>query len=451
MMKMKGRSNMRKSFGTIAMAIALCGFASLASAQTGSIQSKQLPISALQKFTPRTAHSADPSFTAGRVKYSPNGTKITAATSLATSGLPGVDSLTNWSDQFTEPGFDFNGNPQSVWPYTMVGNPPESNQSTTFRAPVVPVTVNLLAPDGTVAVFEGHPLSFVPTPAIVSAMVGSPVFQSWFYTSGVGQFNDQQMRAEFANRLHGNAWHNLLAPVVRTPRTMNIPFGFWYFFFDANNVPVAAAVDANTFGNLFFPATSPVDNSTPIGAAELSHDITTKDISTFAFNNVYLYQGVINNCCILGYHTYDFEPGNGENGIFAHLFVLNYSSWVSPGLFFFGVQDVTPLSHEMSETFNDPFVDNATPWYESVDPFLGSGLCQDNLETGDVIEVLTANPVAQVPMNGRTYHPQNVALFPWFAGQSPSPAHLGAYSFPDETTLPALSPGNLLPGCVPGP
>ena len=439
---------MRKSFGAIAMCLVVCGFASLASAQTGSIASKKLPISTLRKFNPKTEHSADPSFTSGKVKYLPNGTKITSA---ATTGLPGVDSLANWSDQFTAAGFDFFGNPQSVWPYTMVGTPPESGQTTIFQAPIVPVTVDLLAADGTVAIFNGQPLTFAPSPAIITAMVKSPVFQPWSYTSGNGQFNDQQMRAQFADRVAGNSWHNLLSPSVKTARRMQIPFGFWFFFTDANNVPIAAAVDENTFGSLFFPATFPVDSSTPIGAAEVAHDISTKTISTFAFNNVYLYNTDISNCCILGYHTYDFEPGNGEHGIQEHRFVLNYASWVSPGLFSFGFEDITPFSHEVSELFNDPFVNNQTPWWEEVDPSFGFGICQDNLETGDVIEVLTGNPVFAISMNGRTYHPQNVAMFPFFAFESPSPAHLGAYSFPDETTIMAPSPGNLLPGCVPQP
>jgi hypothetical protein len=87
----------------------------------------------------------------------------------------------------------------------------------------------------------------------------------------------------------------------------------------------------------------------------------------------------------------------------------------------------------------------------SFNPALVFSICQNNLETGDSIEVLTGNPVFAISMNGRTYHPQNIPLFNWFAFQSPSLAHLGAYSFPDETTLPALSPANLLPGCVPGP
>jgi hypothetical protein len=49
-------------------------------------------------------------------------------------------------------------------------------------------------------------------------------------------------------------------------------------------------------------------------------------------------------------------------------------------------------------------------------------------------------------MNGRTYHPQNEALLQWFEFESPSSAIHGAYSYPDETTLTALSPIEL-PGC----
>jgi hypothetical protein len=154
---------------------------------------------------------------------------------------------------------------------------------------------------------------------------------------------------------------------------------------------------------------------------------------------------------VLGYHTYDFEPGTKSNGNRERRYVLNYSSWVTNGLFFFGIEDITPLSHEIAETFNDPFGNNVTPWWLSVDPFTGAGNCQDDLEVGDVVEVLTANPVFASQVDGRTYHPQNVALFPWFAFISPSNASNKSYSFPDETTLTALSPSKLLPGCTPAP
>ena len=74
-------------------------------------------------------------------------------------------------------------------------------------------------------------------------------------------------------------------------------------------------------------------------------------------------------------------------------------------------------------------------------------LCQNNLETENIIEMLTSNPVFPIQMNERTYHPQNEALFPWFTFTSPSPALNASYSFPDETVLPGLSPANLPPGC----
>jgi hypothetical protein len=416
-----------------------------------SIQSRKLPASALLKMKPSTLHSDQNLKRNGVTK---NSLSFKTAKS---SGIPGIDSIVNWSDQFNYAGFDGNGNAQSVWPYTMVGNPPESGQTTSIRAPIVPVTVELLGPDGSVA------LTFGPDGNVVHNALASPEFEPFIYTNGIGQFNDQMMRASFADRLrhhHGDGddgWHTVLRPKLRTARTIQVPFltasggNAWFFFVNAAGQPVLAALDADTFGSLLFPATFPVDDSTPVGAAELAGDITTHDLSTFLFNNTVLFSGGnINNCCIIGFHTYDFEPGIPQNGNLPRLYVLNYASWLSPGLFLFGFQDMTAWSHEMAETFNDPFINNATPWWLSVDPFLGSGNCQDNLEVGDVVEVLDSlNPVSTIPGNGFTYHPQNMALFPWFAFESPSPAHLGAYSFPDETTLMSLSPGPLLPGCVP--
>jgi hypothetical protein len=380
-------------------------------------------------------------------------TKLGAASIFAS--VPGIDSLANWTDQFTAPGFDSNGNPQSVWPYEMVGAPPESGRTTHIRAPIVPVTVQLLDANGNVATNNGSPLVLAATPNIVNAVLKSPVFNPWFYTSGVGQLNDQEMRAEFWNRIRHHeddseeGWHTLLSPVVRTTRVMSIPFGSWFFTPNADgSCCVAAFVEVNTFVNLLFPPTFPVDNTTVIGAAELAGDITTRDMSTFLVNNVYLYIGTLSNCCIGGFHSYDFEPGDATNGNRQRRYVMNYSSWMTKGIFSRGVEDITALSHELAETFNDPFVDNATPWWLSTDRF-SPALCQNNLETGDVIEILRYNTVFPISMNGRTYHPQNEALFSWFAFQSPSTAHLGAYSFPDETTLTTLSPGPLHPGCVP--
>jgi len=127
---------------------------------------------------------------------------------------------------------------------------------------------------------------------------------------------------------------------------------------------------------------------------------------------------------------------------------MNYSSWISPGLFADPTcpttdpencfQDVTAHSHEVAEIFNDPFVGydnihNITPFW--LNP---AGQCQDLMEVGDVIEDIP-NPTFPVDIDGFTYHPQTVALLPWFEFQSPSTAINGAYSYPNETALTALS------------
>jgi len=442
---------MRKFFSMAALAALLLGTAGLAPAQNDNYESRKLPLSMLKQLSPRSAQS--------REKFAAFGTHKRLAASrirnFATSGLPGVDSVVNWSDSFTEPGFDDAGNPQSVWPYTMVGNPPESGRTTFFNAPVIPVVLDLLLPNGAIAV------SFSAAGKDSRAAIGSPVFQPFIYNGGIGQFDDELMRNEFWERIHPNAhgpdngWHNVLMPRVKSTRHMRVPFftatggRAWFVFVDANGNPVLAAVDGNTFVNLLFPSTVPVDNSTVIGAAELAGDMTTRDITTLLFDNLALFDGDISQCCTLGFHSYDFEPGDASNGNRDRRFVMNFSSWLSPGLFFFGFEDASTLSHEMSETFNDPFVNNATPWWENVDPFAGFGICQNNLETGDVIEVLTTLPVYTASYGGQTYHLQNEAMFSWFAFQSPSQARNGSYSFPDETTQTTLSPSGLLPGCVP--
>jgi hypothetical protein len=75
-----------------------------------------------------------------------------------------------------------------------------------------------------------------------------------------------------------------------------------------------------------------------------------------------------------------------------------------------------------------------TPW--SLSP---NGVCQDNLEVGDVVENLSQE-VHRIAMNGRTYHPQNVAGLPWFEFQYPSTALFGAYSYPDPEVIMGISP-----------
>lgn len=384
------------------------------------------------------------------IRLAPRGTHgassapVAAASTL--NSIPNIDSLVNFTGDFNAPGVDPFGNPQTFWLWDMVGNPPEKGGLTTLDAPIVPVEVDLLDDNGEVRVINGHPLVSDPS-GFINGVLNSPVFHKAKYSSSntPTQISDAIQRAQFFNRMKPD-WHTTLTPIVRTKRVMKVPAGEYFFALNPDgSCCLFVLIDANTFVNLLFPST-PTDTTTPIGAAENAGDINTKNMSTFLFNNAYLFfNGDPNQCCVLGFHSYDFEPGDPSNGNLERRYVMNYSSWISEGLFGGGFQDVTALSHEIAETYNDPFVASdgvhgITPWW-----LAPNGNCQDDMETGDVIEGLP-NGVFPIKVAGFLYHPQNEALLQWFEFQSPSTALGGAYSYPNMTTLTALSaPQNV--GC----
>lgn len=363
----------------------------------------------------------------------------------ARHGIPSIDSLVNFNDHYFADGFTGDGTFNTHWYTNTVGNPPQMHGTTTLNAPIVPVTLDLRNADGTPRFVNGQPLISRPD-AFITPTLDSPVFQNADYSSSPvpTQFTDAVQRASYFGQ-EKDDWHTLLAPSVKTGRTMVLNRGTYFFALNADGSCCAfVLIDANTFVNALFPATAD-DTTTPVGAAENAGEVTTKDMSTFLFPNAYLYIGSPSNCCILGFHTYDFEPGDDSNGNVEKRYVLNYSSWISPGLFGGGFEDVTALSHEIDESYNDPFVasdgvHDVTPWWLSP-----NGNCQNNLETGDVIEGLP-NGVFPITMNGMTYHPQNEPLLSWFEFESPSSGIDGAYSYPNEQVLTSLSaPQN--PGC----
>ncbi|HEX4235267.1 MAG TPA: hypothetical protein VH041_13300 [Caldimonas sp.] len=346
------------------------------------------------------------------------------------SGLP-LDTLLNWNGHFRADGVDSNGMRQVIWYYNMIGNRPELGGTTFINAPIVPVIVDLRNADGSPRFVNGHPLVSYPT-QYVQPVLDSPVFQNASYSSSPvpTQITDAVMRAEFQHSAKDD-WHTLLNPVVRMTRTMVLLRGTYQFSLNADGTCCRfILVDANTFVNALFPSFLG-DTSSVIGKVQAAGEMTTQDLSTFLFPNTFLFDS--SGCCILGFHSFDFEPvGIGQ------AFVMNYSSWISPGLFGGGFQDITAVSHEIAETFNDPLVaydgvHNITPWW-----LAPNGNCQNNLETGDVIEGLP-KAVFPITLFGFTYHPQNEALLQWFEFESPSSAIGGAYSYPDTTTLTALS------------
>jgi len=369
----------------------------------------------------------------------------------------GIDTVPNFSSYFYFPGLvptSFGAYPQFTWPYTMVGRPPfgatASEHTTSINAPIVPVIIDLRNFDGSPRYFtraDGTQVRMILDPTqYLTPVLNSPLFQSASYGSSQRptQFNDAVHRAQFFNASDSD-WHTLLRPVVKTTRTMVLIRGTYTFSINpTTGVLRYVLVNDAAFASALFPPT-PDDTATVMGAAENAGDVTPRDISTFLFANTFLFSSADGSCCILGYHTYDVEPGDAANGWREKHYVMNFSSWISPGLFAGGFADITALSHELAETFSDPFVANATPIW-----IAPNGLCQNNLESGDVIEGLP-NAIYPMKMNGFTYSPQNEALLQWFAGQAPSTAYKHAYSFPDTTVLTSPSVSTQLDCATPVP
>ena len=321
--------------------------------------------------------------------------------------------------------------------FSMIGNHPLVNKTTVIPGKIDEVSLTLLNADGSV-------FRVVPFDPFESLTLQSPNFAFTNYRSGSQiQFADAVQRAEFFNRM-APSWHTMLQPSVvnreniTVPRFVNVRLSNGTII-QARSYFTGTAADGSTFVlmlnllfNFFFDNVVVNDIN--------ANNFTTDALNMTLFPNTYLFSLNVNNpntpggCCVLGFHTFFFEPGANPQP----RWITQYASWISPGLFGGGFQDITALSHETSEAFNDPFIDNATPvWQFPMQPAT-SHLCQGNLETGDPVEVLAAATVPITLKNtGQTfvYHPQTEALLQWFE-MGTSNAIDGAFSFPNEGALP---------------
>ena len=148
---------------------------------------------------------------------------------------------------------------------------------------------------------------------------------------------DAIQRSEYFSQAKDD-WHTLLAPCVKTGRTMVLNRGTYLFALNADGTCCRfVLVDIDTFVNALFPATA-TDTTTPVGAAENAGDITTKDMSTFLFPNTYLYFGSPTTAASsASTATISSRPTEATSSA-EKRYVLNYSSWISPGLFGGGVR-----------------------------------------------------------------------------------------------------------------
>jgi hypothetical protein len=347
-------------------------------------------------------------------------------------GLPGVDSVSNFTRAFYSQG--------QIWPFTMIGNDPLLGRRTRVPVRILAVSLELQNEDLVTT-------TTIPVASFEEQVLRSPNFDDSDYSSGDGiQYADAVQRAEFFHSMQ-NDWHTELHPTTVVDHiTLQVP-RFTTETVDGQPTQVRTYFSGPTdeggtfvlllddfFNDAFFNAVSD-----QIGA----NHFTTDALNIVLLPNTFLFSQAEGPAGSLttGFHTFLFDPTANPQPVWISIF----ASWISPGLFDAGIQDVTSLSHEIAESINNPFLINNVPAWQ----FPGfPGTCQDDLEIADPIEALD-NETFPIQMNkGRdnfVYHPQIMALLPWFEDAVPSNAIQRAYSYPDTTALtgPAVPFGQL--------
>ncbi len=296
--------------------------------------------------------------------------------------------------------------------YTMVGTSPwQGSALTTIPTEIVPV----------VLIFANR--RSLDAGARVASTVASPVFQPFPSLVGDTQFGDSVYRASFYSvvRQKSPNWHVLLGtPSVLPIQTISVPPEIGFEFTGASSGASVGLVNMTWFQK-------------QLEYLVKALNLDPRSLPIFLTYNTFLFADNPDKCCVIGFHSAIASAGAGDT---ENVNTYIWASYSDPKIFGNPIEDITALSHEVAEWYTDPLVRNVVPAW--VQP--NSGVCFSNLlEGGDVIQ---ADPKLsfRVTLSGIDYHPQDIALFSWFARQSPSIGLEGRYSYRgDKLKEPAQS------------
>jgi hypothetical protein len=317
----------------------------------------------------------------------------------------------------------------------MVGADPSDEQSTTITADIVPVNVvvggqtfsgtDVVQPTLDSPVFTSNDYS--TTPFVTNSLDGKT--NNSFTAGGAlssgntsNQLEDATMRSQFNKQ--GTSYHVLLSPVVHDPITIVVPTG------QGTLIQTARGVVAGDVSVTWWAARiQNLDNT--LGFNDPTH------LPVYLTNNVMLFAGTDPaNCCVIGFHGASEVVGHGTGSGHGNgnqpVQTFAWASYVTPGFFnpvtAWALQDIHPLSHEIAEWGDDPFVSNTVePWLTPTAPQYG---CTAVMETGDPVVGIGfakgTNAFEQGPTPNGTqvadgfYHPEDEVFMPWFMRLSPS-------------------------------
>lgn len=241
---------------------------------------------------------------------------------------------------------------------------------------------------------------------IVETTKNSPIFLTTDFTTGgtdigVTQYGDATQRGEFWN-LPGfsrSGYHVLLGtPTVASTVTVTVPSKAAGQVFTLKNGKLIGVLDPGFFDPI-------IDN--------LVASYGPDQLPIFLTDNVFEGPGaLLQNCCIGGYHASQGAPiSTAQTWI--------YAVYTQPGTFKGDAfVDVVPLSHEVAEWLNDPFVGAfPPPGINLIPPAVlpgQGGNCIINFETGDPLEALLPATWFTETTNATVYHLQDEAFLSWY-------------------------------------
>src|SRR5579872_2626475 len=304
------------------------------------------------------------------------------------NSVPPATPLVTWKGSFAYHGTNN---------FVMVGtNPATTNTTTTIPVFIIPMTM--------VFTKNGKQLVFSPTKKIgtglsaVQQTLASPIFKSSVdYVQGgtdIGttQYEDAFQRGNFWTDVMTNTdYHVMLGtPKVVTPITVNVPTADGTTGTSPYGPP----------GTLGIVSYSWFISQAPTWIAKYSQ-ITPSAIAIFITYNVYLSEtNNFGGCCIGGYH---YAYGNASSQqTYAQFSFMGQSS--AREVF---SSDVSALSHELGEWYDDPYIDNT------------QGACGGILEDGDPLEGNADYGDTVYTVGGYGYHIQDLVFLKYF-GQTPS-------------------------------
>ena len=309
--------------------------------------------------------------------------------------------------------------------YTLLGQDPGKGGTATIPTVLVPVSLSFEAKK-----VAGKPFAMDAKPD-VSSVLSSPIFSSFRSPQGGNtQYADAMLRATLPG---AESWHTLLGKPEVKPVTITVPVGYGYVLTSQKSGRSFAVVDVEFLQKELF-------KKLPKQPGKL--------VIAMTHNTTYYSDGDATECCSWGTHGVDASTGNS--------FVL--SSYLRDAPSVVEDNDVQPLTQQLAEFINDPLHDplfhagyrgvfpgNRVPAWKRVAGVDGGdqGPCGGTTVATQyfLLEPTNTNPKNNIPSSkafvaeagGTSWHLQNAALLPWYAGTSDG---LGStYSFPDGQVL----------------